>query len=82
MKSSGADRVKSTKVLIGQERVKNGDDVVVNPFLPKGFPIDESSHLAFDRVKSTEVLIGQERVNVKLMFGFLLDHVRYRTAER
>ena len=36
---------------------------VVNPFLPKRFPIDEQNRLALDRVKSTKVLVGQERVN-------------------
>ena len=33
-----------------------------NPFLPKGFPIDEKNCLALDGVKSTKVPIGQERV--------------------
>ena len=29
---------------------------VVNPFTPKGFPIDEENRLALDRVKSISVI--------------------------
>ena len=35
---------------------------MVNPFLPKGFPIDEYNRPALDRVKSIKVPIRQERV--------------------
>ena len=36
---------------------------ILNPFLPKGLPIDEQNRLALDRVKSTKEPIGQKRVS-------------------
>ena len=48
---------------------------LLNPFMPKEFPIDEWNHLAFDRVKSTEVPIGQERVKTKETY--LLNSIHF-----
>ena len=42
---------------------------VVNPFLPRRFPMDEQNRLALDRVKSTKVLAGQERVKIACKQG-------------
>ena len=42
---------------------------VVNPFLPRRFPMDEQNRLALDGVKSTKVLVGQERVNTACKQG-------------
>ena len=30
----------------------------VNPFHPKGFPVDEENHLALDRVKSISAILA------------------------
>ena len=48
---------------------------VVNPFTPKGFPIDKLNHLALGKVNSASVSgpYGSEKVNPLPPKGFPID---------
>ena len=50
---------------------------MVNPFLPKGFPIDKYNRLALDRVKSIKVPIRQERVKTSSSFIKFVIYIQY-----
>ena len=50
-------------------KVINYKFIFLNPFLPKGFPIDKYNHLALDRVKSNKcqlTLTGGKGLNLNL----------------